>query len=198
MCTARLPTVHASVTTWYQYQWVGGKGALYSEVQCHQMSLAGVAGLGAFLCTGGLYCEIQCIMGNGHMGIPPVNRRHLWKHYLPATLLVGGNNHIDKSLQSVSKLLPAATKLGQGNKFTGVCLSTGGRGVVYLAWSWGGMKFSGGMKFWGVWNFRGGSQNFFWDAPTPPRYSQCAAGTHPTGMHSCLVMPLPTRLPSMF
>ena len=23
-------------------------------------------------------------------------------------------------------LLPAATKLGQGNKFTGVCLSTGG------------------------------------------------------------------------
>ena len=27
------------------------------------------------------------------------------------------------------KLLPAATKLGQGNVFTSVCLSTGGRGV---------------------------------------------------------------------
>ena len=31
-------------------------------------------------------------------------------------------------------LLPAATKLGQGNIFTGVCLSTGGMGVCLSAW----------------------------------------------------------------
>ena len=80
-------------------------------------------------------------------------------------------------------LLPAATKLGQGNKFTGICLSTGGRG--YLAWSWGGSEiFRGGLKFLGggylAWSrggseilggvspiFRGGLQIFFFSISFP-------------------------------
>ena len=76
-------------------------------------------------------------------------------------------------------LLPAATKLGQGNKFTGVCLSTGGGvpglvpGGYEICWQVG-QKFGGGGG--------GGSPNFFsfffsnyfflkksfWDAPPPP------------------------------
>ena len=96
-------------------------------------------------------------------------------------------------------LLPAATKLGQGNKFTGVCLSTGG----VVVWSRGGLQFFGGSpifrgwspifrgvsnfsgvvsNFLGVSNFLWGLQffgggliqiffpkNFFWDAPPPIR-----------------------------
>ena len=45
--------------------------------------------------------------------------------------------------------LPATTKLGQGNKFTGVCLSTGGRGVPGLV-PGGCLKFLGFGNFWGV------------------------------------------------
>ena len=142
--------------------------------------------------------------------------------------------------------LPAATKLGQGNKFTGVCLSTRGGGLVQilgggcLTQILGGVSdpnFSGGEGVSAP-NFRGGGsapnfqggvcskflggggvcskfsgggllqilggvsefffsfffsiyfappKKFFWDAhpPPPPRDGQCAAGTHPTGMHSC-------------
>ena len=44
---------------------------------------------------GVLYSEVQCIMGNGHMGHPPPcgqTGTHQWKHYLPTTSLAGGNN----------------------------------------------------------------------------------------------------------
>ena len=37
---------------------------------------------------GGLYSEVQCIIGNGHMA-----DRHDWKHYLLATSLAGGKIH---------------------------------------------------------------------------------------------------------
>ena len=112
--------------------------------------------------------------------------------------------------------LPAATKLGQGNKFTGVCLSTRGGGVcskfsggcLLQIFGGGGLLqiFGGGcllqifvggvsaQNFWGV------SEIFFsfffnlfdppqknssgMHPPPRPREGQCAAGTHPTGMHS--------------
>ena len=75
------------------------------------------------------------------------------------------------------------------------CVCPRGGGGGYLAWSRRrGLRFSGG----GVWNFQGVSKFFFfffsisfpqkksfWDAHTP-RDGQCTAGTHPTGMHSCL------------
>ena len=94
--------------------------------------------------------------------------------------------------------LPAATKLGQSNIFTSVCLSTGGGCLVWGGpISWGVSNFSVGgclqflfggcLQFFGgspiFWRespiFRGGgspnfffsnffSQNFFWDTPTPP------------------------------
>ena len=54
-------------------------------------------------------------------------------------------------------LLPAATKLGQGNKFTGVCLSTRGGG------GYGGVS----EIFFSQFIFP--QKNFFWDAHPPPR-----------------------------
>ena len=56
----------------------------------HQMLLAGL-GLRPGDFEGGLHSEVQCIMGNGRMGPLKQNDRHLWKHYLSGTLLVGGN-----------------------------------------------------------------------------------------------------------
>ena len=73
-----------------------------------------------------------------------------------------------------TKLLPPATKFGQGYIFTGVCDSVH-RGVSNFS---GGLQFFGGSPI-----FRGSPnfffffflffpiffpQNFFWDAPTPP------------------------------
>ena len=80
MRMARLPTVGDSVATWCQYP-----GALCSEVSsdCYQMSLvegrtragwgealSAISGRGGWDGGGALYCEVQCIMGNGHMGTP--------------------------------------------------------------------------------------------------------------------------------
>ena len=41
---------------------------------------------------GALYSEVQCILGNGHMGTPFVNRQTQVKHYLPRTSLKGCND----------------------------------------------------------------------------------------------------------
>ena len=83
--------------------------------------------------------------------------------------------------KSPGVLLPAATKLGQGNKFTGVCLSTEGGGGT-----WPGPGGSPNFFFHFFFNFFPPPKNSFGDAPPPPpRDGQCAAGTHPTGMHSC-------------
>ena len=46
---------------------------------------------------GSLYSEVQCIMGNGHMENTPPHLEdrktlHVWKHYLPAISLAGGNH----------------------------------------------------------------------------------------------------------
>ena len=49
--------------------------------------------LGERLGPGSLYSEVQCIMGNSHMGhstLTPVDR-YDWKHYLSATSLAGSN-----------------------------------------------------------------------------------------------------------
>ena len=67
MCNSCWPTVHALVATRCQYWW--GWGPQENKFQHvpsdgHQMSLAGRAG--ALI----LYSEVQCIMGNGHMGTP--------------------------------------------------------------------------------------------------------------------------------
>ena len=45
----------------------GEGGGLYSEVPCPKEARAG---------RGVLYGEVQCIMGDGHMGPPPPTDRH--------------------------------------------------------------------------------------------------------------------------
>ena len=81
--------------------------------------------------------------------------------------------------------LPAATKLGQGNKFTGVCLSTWG-GVCLTQIFRGGCLlqiFLGGS----VPNFRGGSEiffSFFFSIYSPPPKNS-------SGMHTLPSSPTP-------
>ena len=91
---------------------------------------------------------------------------------------------------------------GQGNIFTGVCLSTGGGACSKCSGGRGGAcsKFSGGgacSKFLG----RGGAcSKFSGGGPAPKfrgglqfsEYGQRSAGTHPTGMHSFYPMFLST------
>ena len=69
--------------------------------------------------------------------------------------------------------LPPATKLGQGNVFTGVCDSVNG-GVPGPGggWSRGVSAPGGSARGRGAW----------W---RPPGTATAAGGTHPTGMHSC-------------
>ena len=86
----------------------------------------------------------------------------------------GGGGFWTKSQNRVNcDFLPAATKLGQGNVFTGVCDSVhGGGGLVPggLQFFRGVFKFFGGLQFLGgvlqiFWGgspiFRGGSPNFW-------------------------------------
>ena len=84
------------------------------------------------------------------------------------------------------QILPAATKLGQGNIFTGVCLSTGGSASVHAG------IYPPDQTLPPPPSPR--DQTLPEQDPpqeqTPPRkqtpaYGQRAAGTHPTGMHSC-------------
>ena len=90
MRTARLPTVLVSVAIDVSIS-VGDGVVHFEEASSgpHQISLARWGMSGKFL-----YIEVQSNMGNGHIWTPPpVNRmmdRHDWKHYVPATSLVGG------------------------------------------------------------------------------------------------------------
>ena len=76
---------------------------------------------------------------------------------------------------------------------------SGPRGGVFLGgflqiFFGGGVppNFRGGVFFWGGFLqifFGGGSSKLFFGGTgggSPPEYGQRSAGTHPTGMHSCL------------
>ena len=82
MCTARLPTIHA-LATQCQYCWEGVGGWApqvnkFEQVSSggHQMSLAEwvpclMSKVPCLKSRGwALYSEVQCILGNGHMGTP--------------------------------------------------------------------------------------------------------------------------------
>ena len=73
MRTNRLLPAHTSIATRLQHWWWGGGHQVNKSEEVsslgHQMSLRGGA-----LYGGGLYSEVECIMGNGHMG-PPMNRQ---------------------------------------------------------------------------------------------------------------------------
>ena len=57
----------------------GTGGGLYNEVPCQE-------GVG----TGALYSEVQCIMGNGHMGPPFSDNRQTRLKTLPCRNFVNG------------------------------------------------------------------------------------------------------------
>ena len=74
--------------------------------------------------------------------------------------------------------------------FRGVSNFSGGRGVSNFSGGKGGLQFFRGSPnfFFLFFSISFPQRNSFWDAPTPPPGDgQCAAGTHPTGMHSCFI-----------
>ena len=89
-------------------------------------------------------------------------------------------------------LLPPATKLGQGNVFTGVCDSVNGGISSRGGWSWGvgGPGPGGGCLVPGGCLVLGGLLLGDGGVPggDPPGMATAAGNTHPTGMHSCLNM----------
>ena len=84
---------------------------------------------------------------------------------------------LQDEVRAMVALLPPATKLGQGNIFTGVCDSVSREGVLppeggcFLT---GGCFLPGGASSWGG---AGGDP--------PSGTATAAGGTHPTRMHSC-------------
>ena len=72
-------------------KWTSLNRSLVMTTRCHWQ---GDGVVGGPMSGRELYSEVQCIIGNGHMG-PPIHRltnRHDWKHYLPAPSLAGGKN----------------------------------------------------------------------------------------------------------
>ena len=89
-----------------------------------------------------------------------------------------------------ASFLPAATKLGQGNIFTSVCQEFCPRGGVCLSACWDTPPWEQTPPREQTPSPR--SRHPPPGADTPPgtqtaAYGQRAAGTHPTGMHSCML-----------
>ena len=96
MPTTRLPIIPAS--WWTSLNMSDGGVSLYSEVPCPMSEGRDGRGLGQVRRSDlSLYGDVQCIVGNGHMGTRPLHRmtdgqtRLDSKHYLPGTSLTSGN-----------------------------------------------------------------------------------------------------------
>ena len=92
------------------------------------------------------------------------------------------------SFKILKLYLPPTTKLGQGYIFTGVCDPVRG-GAAIQACIAGGIRacLAWGGLLWGVSAPRGVVCSWgvaWWRSP---RTATAAGGTHPTGMHSCLL-----------
>ena len=94
--------------------------------------------------------------------------------------------HISPLITYAGNFYRPQRSCGQGNVFTGVCLSTRGEGVCLSA-CWDAIPPSGpGRPPPRMENTPPG-----WRTPPgkqTPAYGLRAAGTHPTGMHSCQAM----------
>ena len=85
--------------------------------------------------------------------------------------------HLNDAMEMIS--LPPANEVCEGYVFTGVCLSGGVRGR--------GVCMAGGHVRGGGGHVRGWGHVHACPPADTTRYGQCAGGTHPTGMHSCLL-----------
>ena len=116
---------------------------------------------------------------------PPPPGRHPSRVDTPSAQTSPGQTHpllqqtVHILLECIYLLAP--TKLGQGNIFTNVCQEFYPRGGVYLSACWDTGPPGPGTP----------AQDQVHPPKTrytpPPKYGQRAAGTHPTGMHSCCI-----------
>ena len=76
----------------------------------HPPQVLTCGGVATEACTVGCpWSEVQCIMGNGHMGTPPCGQTdwetHGWKDCLLTPSLTGGNNlNVDYRIQSKGRI----------------------------------------------------------------------------------------------
>ena len=77
---------------------------------------------------------------------------------------------------------------GQGNVFTGVCLSTGGRGCLPQCMLGCHIPPDLADTPPGTWQTPPGPGRHHPPRMLTPTYGPRAAGTHPTGMHSCSLL----------
>ena len=77
--------------------------------------------------------------------------------------------------------------LRKGYVFTGVCLSTGGKGGrgVYIPWAYHPRQISPPPAITPGQTHP--TQTPAWADPPPDQTATAADGTHPTGMHSCFL-----------
>ena len=87
------------------------------------------------------------------------------------------------------------TKYGQGNVFTGICLSTGGSSVHKGVSVQGVSVRGGGPLCPGGGLCPGGLSVQGLCHPDPPRTVMCVGGMHPTGMNSCKHLILLLKIP---
>ena len=131
---------------------------------------------------------------NGSVLVPDKKLRHHYQCLMKITKMWYQWTHqmiVHWSLLGLLRsFLPPANKVCEGNVFTGVCLSPGGacmagghvwqRGMHGRGCAWQGDVHGGGIcdrrhSWWGVCGGAG-------------EMATAVGGTHPTGMHSCLLL----------
>ena len=100
---------------------------------------------------------------------------HFSMIFIKGLPIVTGRNEVLAKVIFSQACVKNSVHGGGSSKFLGGVLQIFGRGVLQF--------FLGGSSrfFWG-----GRSPVFWRGGGSPPEYGQRSAGTHPTGMHSCL------------
>ena len=105
------------------------------------------------------------------------------KHFHTLVLFSGDIFYFDNFTARIA-LLPTAYKVWGKVMFSQVFVWPGGGCLVRVWWVSGQKGVSGQ---WGVWS-EGGE-----DRPSPQEMATAVVGTHPTGIHSCSQIQLPTQ-----
>ena len=154
---------------------LGGSYVLCPEEGIPYLMSRGGWGFSSLMSSGrgdGRLCsEVQCIMGNGHMGTTMWTDRHDWKHHLPATSLAGGNFYLTRLGYMIlaKHSVPSVLHYRPETKFAKVifynCLS------VILFTGGGGVCIQGGLHAVGLGRHPPPPIGYYGIQPTSGRYA---------------------------